>query len=86
MGAILCTLVQPKVADKSLESLESLEQRIKALEREKEDARFDGLVKHGNQMLSMMEEFKSIMDASLAPAAKRRDSMDGTGPCRLPAK
>lgn len=90
MGAIMCTFVHPKSVKDDCGSRKALQERIEALEKQQleakrlaEDARLDGLLNHGNQMLAMMNEFKSIMDASLL--IRRADSMDGTGPCRLPA-
>lgn len=67
-----------------------LEDRIKALESQTSaaaadkaayDARMDALMEHGDQMLTMMNEFKSIMDAT----ATGVDVNDGAGPKRLPA-
>jgi hypothetical protein len=67
MGTIMCTFLPPPH-----KTTVTLEDRIKALEAHHQsaahdaacDARMDALMEHGDQMLSMMNEFKSILDAT----------------------
>ncbi len=87
----MCTFVHPKTTH---EEVHDLHKRIRVLEHDKTayETRMDDLMRHGDHMLEMMNEFKSILQsASLKPQRNQprqrnnsMDSMDGTGPCRLP--
>lgn len=92
----MCTFVHPKTTH---EEVHDLHKRLRVLEHDRAayETRMDDLMRHGDHMLDMMDEFKSILQ-SASPKPRRYqhrhphppqrtnslDSMDGTGPCRLP--